>query len=80
MELLVKAGAWVNEQGGSATGHEGSKPNSQFCGWGLVGKKTSEEEEQQEKRNQKWEFGWTEPVVIPYFDLGDGRGLSSWFR
>ncbi len=41
------------------------RPNPQFCGKGLVGRK-----EDNERRNpdDKWHWGWSQPVLIPYFD------------
>lgn len=43
---------------------EGERPNPQFCGWGVVGKKLKTDEED----DDEFEWDWVEPVLIPYFD------------
>jgi hypothetical protein len=40
-------------------------PNRQFHGWGIAGKKP---EEQRRHRDDKWDWAWTDPVIIPYFN------------
>jgi hypothetical protein len=41
------------------------RPNTQFCGKGQVGKKP---EKSRRDENDKWQWGWCEPVLIPYFN------------
>lgn len=41
------------------------RPNTQFCGKGQVGRKP---EEERRHKDDKWQWGWCEPVLIPYFD------------
>jgi len=41
------------------------RPNTQFCGKGQIGKKP---EADRRDRDDKWLWGWCEPVLIPYFD------------
>jgi hypothetical protein len=41
------------------------RPNTQFCGKGQVGKKPEAERRDVE---DKWQWGWCEPLLIPYFD------------
>ena len=55
-ELLVDAGLWVCENPGDEP-----RPNSQYYGWGVVGKVKGEE-------GDEWEWGWTYPILIPYTD------------
>ena len=43
------------------------RPNSQFFGYGQVGKKPGE---QRKHRDDRWVWGWTHPILIPYFDEG----------
>jgi len=45
------------------------RPNTQFCGKGQVGKKP---EKSRRNEDDKWQWGWSEPVLIPYFnELGE---------
>jgi len=58
--VLVDAGLWVRDAkrlGG------GAKPNAQLFGFGLMGKKKVAGRQDKEE-----EWGWTYPVLIPYFD------------
>ena len=41
------------------------RPNNQFCGSGQVGKKP---EKDRRDDKDKWQWGWCEPVLIPYFN------------
>lgn len=41
------------------------RPNPQFYGKGQVGKKP---ETERRDEDDKWQWGWCEPVLIPYFD------------
>jgi hypothetical protein len=57
IDVLVKCGLWTKKEDKSA-----AKPNAQFYGWGVVG-----------KRDKEFEWGWKEdgkcnPILIPYFN------------
>jgi Ftsk gamma domain len=41
------------------------RPNTQFCGKGQVGRKP---EAERRDEDDKWQWGWCEPLLIPYFD------------
>jgi len=43
----------------------GRRPNTQYCGKGQVGRKPAAEAK---KPDDKWQWGWSQPVLIPYFD------------
>ena len=61
LPVLVDAGLFTRDArklGGDA------KPNAQLCGWGLIGKK----KKAAGVREDEEEWGWTNPVLIPYFD------------
>ncbi len=45
--------------------HLERRPNTQFCGKGQLGKKP---EKDRRDDKDKWVWGWSEPVLIPYFD------------
>jgi len=67
MTALVESGLWKSEYG-----HE-PKPNPQFCGWGITGRKKKSDAESE---GGDFEWGWSNPVLIPYFDdLGKLTGL-----
>jgi hypothetical protein len=74
--LLVKAGLFRRKDGVS-------KPNAQFYGWGVIGKKRKAiEKEEGDPREEAvmeegdFEWGWNHPVLIPYFNIfGELVGL-----
>lgn len=41
------------------------RPNTQFCGKGQMGKKANGD---RRNKDDKWLWGWCEPVLIPYFN------------
>lgn len=61
MNVLVDAGLWVrhDERG------KPPEPNRQYYGYGVVRKKPPEERKHE---RDEWEWGWTHPILIPYFD------------
>jgi hypothetical protein len=68
-DVLLESGLWVR----SDKAGEDSKPNAQFYGFGIVGKKKKDPAgkkvwRREEEDREQWEWGWTEPVLIPYFD------------
>jgi len=58
LETLIACGLWVQ--------HERSepKPNPFYHGWGRKCKKPRTEGD----KDNEWEFDWTQPILIPYFD------------
>jgi len=67
-EELLDSGLFVRVKG---AGHAGEiKPNSQFCGAGIMRKLKEGEtvERNQWKDNDGNLWGWCEPILIPYFD------------
>lgn len=56
---LLDAGLWVHRKG------EAPKPNPMFYGYGRTSKKPKE---QRRSENDKWNYAWCEPTLIPYFD------------
>lgn len=59
-EELKASGLW-NE----SKDHKDIKPNAQFAGYGITGKK---EKDARNSPDDKWTWGWSEPLLIPYFD------------
>jgi hypothetical protein len=68
MEELVRAGLYSEFR--TENGRKARKPNSQFCGAGIVGKVKSglqpTKDQWVDKDGNIW--GWCEPILIPYFD------------
>ncbi|MBI2950360.1 MAG: hypothetical protein HYY23_22255 [Verrucomicrobia bacterium] len=44
----------------------GAKPNAQFSGWGIIGKRKAASDGEE----SEFDWGWTHPILIPYFDAG----------
>ena len=70
MEVLLQARLWV---GGGPRRAKEVKPNPQFCGWGIQGKskkaKTFDVVDEERKPSENdFDWGWTNPVLIPYFN------------
>ena len=61
-EDLVESGLWLPANGQRKLGR---RPNTQFFGLGLVGKKP---EAERRHKDDKWHWGWCQPTLIPYFD------------
>ncbi len=62
LEALAKCGLWVKRD-------EEFKPNTQFYGWGIIGKKKAQSvNEDGAKTEQDFDWGWCYPILIPYFD------------
>jgi hypothetical protein len=57
------------------------KLNKQFCGWGILGRKPKpqapvDDDEFEQPAYDEWEWGWTQPVLVPYFNIqGELMGL-----
>jgi len=72
--VRVESGLWTN---GDKPG-DPPKPNAQFYGYGIVGKKKKLPGEERgawsgergagRDERDKFEWGWTHPILIPYFD------------
>jgi hypothetical protein len=58
------SGLWLPEDRKKRQSH---RPNKQFCGLGQVGKKLDGE---RKGKDDKWQWGTSSPVLIPYFDEG----------
>ena len=61
-EELVASGLWLPED--KKEGKE-RRPNSQFCGYGQIGKKAKED---RKNKNDKAIWGYCYPILIPFFD------------
>jgi hypothetical protein len=61
-EERLASGLWLEA---SMEHHLDRRPDRQFFGWGIVGKKP---ENERRDEDDKWQWGWCEPPVIPYFD------------
>src|ERR1035438_3389810 len=61
-EELRASGLWVDAE---QKRDQGRRPNSQYHGWGQVGKKAMGERLDESDKTQ---WGWCEPVLIPYFN------------
>ena len=61
-EELVASGLWLEAD---KKKKQDRRPNTQYCGKGQVGRKP-EKERRDDKDKTQW--GWCEPVLIPYFD------------
>lgn len=61
-EELLASGLWREA---NRKRQQPRRPNSQFCGKGQVGKKPAALRRDEE---DKWQWGWSEPVLIPYFN------------
>jgi hypothetical protein len=61
-EQVVESGLWLE---GNHQRQLNRRPNKQYCGKGQIGKKPKPE---QRDSDDKWQWGWCEPALIPYFD------------
>ena len=59
---LVASGLWLEAD---RRWKQDRRPNTQFCGNGQTGRKP---EEERKDADDKWQWGWCQPVLIPYFD------------
>jgi hypothetical protein len=64
VEEREASGLWLPEDRKKRQSH---RPNKQFCGLGQVGKKPQGE---RKGKDDKWQWGQSEPVLIPYVDEG----------
>lgn len=61
-EEVRAAGLWLES---NRKLNLGRRPNAQFCGKGQIGRKP---ERERKGKDDKWVWGFCEPVLIPYFD------------
>lgn len=61
-EEVRASGLWLEA---SRKAKLGRRPNAQFCGKGQIGKKP---ERERRTKDDKWVWGWCDPVLIPFFD------------
>lgn len=61
-EELLAAGLWLPED---RSRNKPRRPNSQFCGLGMTGKRKVTGREEQDS-DMVW--SWVQPILIPYFD------------
>ncbi len=68
MSELLASGLWLASDLGR---RKPRRVNNQYCGYGISHRKP---ESQRRHKDDKWVWGWTDPVLIPYCDLDGSLG------